>query len=164
MTLILTAPQRLAIMAKDSDTRFVFATDKFVATLDDSQRPAALILVGSGDYPPVASQVEKPTEIYTIEIHGKKFGQGAVTDAEAETENRSLTASVITYFIKRSQLQFSNTRTLEAADLPALAGVESFRLRRDVLVPLEKGNESPFWGCVITVTIVTIEQALEVLV
>lgn len=160
MTVLLTAPERLKIMAKDADTRIQYSTDTFQKTLDSVQTPAALIEIGESDYPPLAASVEHPNEVYKMLLVSGKLGQGA--DTELETLNRELADIIHLYFLKRTQLQFSNLRDLEANSLPPLQGVLWARTNRsNGPTLLERENYGPFWGCEFTVAIKAITNVSE---
>lgn len=164
MTLLLTAPQRLAIMAKDASPLFKFSSDEFQETLDSLLRPAVLVEIGAADYPPIAQNVEEPTEEYSLTVIGMKYGQGA--RSEAETQLRVLVDALITYFFTRTQLQFTNDRSLEAAPLGPLLGVKWARLYRRELVTTVTRSEGDgaFWGSTLNVRITAQVLAHEVLV
>ena len=161
MSVLLTAPQRLSILAKDSDDRIKYATDKFVKTLDSTiQLPAVLIDIGDADYPPQAASVEYPEEIYTMLLVSGKYGQGA--QDKLETTNRELALNIQLYFLKRTQLQFPNRRGLEQDSLPPLANVRHARTNRSRgPTVLDKEGFGPFWGCEFKVAIAAITQVLE---
>ena len=147
MTLILTVPPRLAIMAADSTPLIKDSSDEFQKSLDTAVRPFVLVEIGSGEYPAVAAGTEEPIETFEMTIIGPKFGQGAKGDAEHEL--RQVTAALITYFQRHPSLQFSNTLRRQPAPLGALSGIKWARLYMreycGVVTRSEPGME-PFWG------------------
>ena len=160
MTVLLTAPQRLAIMAKDADPRIVYSTDKYQETLDSVQTPAVLIDIGESNYPPTAASIEFPEEIYKIILVTGKYGQGA--QDELEQTNRELADIIHLYFLRRTLLQFPNQRELEPGKLPALVFVRHARTNRsNGPTVLQRESFGPFWGCEFTVAIASITNVLE---
>lgn len=147
MTLILTIPQRLAIMAADSTPLIKDASDEFQKSLDTAKRPFVLVEIGSGEYPGVAAGTEEPIETFEMTLISSKAGQGAKGDAEKEL--RVLTDALIAYFQKHTSLQFPNNLKRQPAALGALSGVKWSRLfMRDYCGLVVRGDVGiePFWG------------------
>lgn len=167
MTLILTVPTRLTIMAVDASSLIREGSAYFADSIDEARRPFVLVEPGSGDYPPSAAGVEDPTEEYTMTLFARSFGQGA--REEAEIELRGITAEILAYFQRRTQLQFSNLRGLQLAPLGTLNGVYWARLyiRSYVGVVTKgggEGGEGAFWGTVFSVRVAEVVSRQEVIV
>lgn len=166
MTLILTVPDRLVMMAMDASPAMADGSSYFMAAVDEVQRPFVLVEVGQDQMDASAAGVELPVEEYTITLIAEKYGQGAYH--EAELQLRTLTAAVKTYIAARTQLQFSNTRELQASALGALAGVMWARLYlRSYAGVVQKGGdngEQPFWGTVFSLRVQEVMRAEEILV
>lgn len=163
MTLLTTAPQRLAMMALDASDELIYATDEFRETLDSSLRPGVLVEIGDGEYAGDASGARAGTETYTLSIIGNKRGQGGVGDEE-ERRTRQIVNDIVLYFLKHTQCQMSNDRGKQAQAYPPLSWVKWMTVRRGGVNPSAKGNEEDFWGCQLTVTLEIDVMALERLV
>ena|ERR1700690_594672 len=163
MTLILTAPQRICMMAIDASTQIKDGSAYFAENVDETRRPFVLVEPGQEDIPAVAAGMEAPTEEYTLTLIAEKYGQGARGEAEAQL--RTITADILDYFAKRTQLQFRNLRGLQPAPLPSLVGVMWARLYlRTYAGVVTKGGtegEQPFYGCVFSIRVQTVANAEE---
>lgn len=163
MSLILTAPERLALMAYDASTLVRFTNYWFTEQVDDDMRPAVLVEVGEGDFPGTASNVEAPVETYELSIIGQTFA-GADGNQQHEAEVRRVSSDIVNYFFKRTQLQFSNQRSRSGyTELGPLVGVQHARIRRGLINAMTKADMPPFWGCQITVTVTEFAEAMEIL-
>ena len=163
MSLVMTAPERLSLMAYDASVLIRFTNHWFTEQVDDDMRPAVLVEVGEGDFPPTASNVEAPVETYELSVIGQTLA-GADGNQQHEAELRQVTADLVHYFVKRSQLQFSNQRSRTGyTELGPLVGVQRARIRRGLINAMTKGEMQPFWGCQLTVTVTEFKEAFEVL-
>jgi hypothetical protein len=162
MTLVLTVPQRLSLMAYDSSTQIVHTDHFYVETFDDIQLPAIVIEDDTYEGTPEAAELVLPTESYKMILVSDFYGQGA--DHEAQTRVRTISRDVLAYFNARKQLQFTNSRSRTGqTKLGPLAGVKTTRLLRGPLVPITRGESRPVWGCEFTVWVEEIISAKEVL-
>ena len=152
MSLIGDVPARLALMARDASTAVNEAYFVIKDALTAENRPAWVVETAEGDYPPIASGEYEFTEVYPLVLVGKSYGQGE--DAEHELVVRTIIAQTISYLVRRPQLVFSNTRSLEAAALGPLAGVKWIRVSRERVGTITLGAEDEeFYGGIIKVTV-----------
>src|SRR5689334_5449858 len=107
MTLILTVPDRLAIMCEDVDNRIVKAFKYVPNDIDQAMRPAFLVKVDEATFPQVANSVVEPEETYVMDYIGQKYQAGE--DDVWEKLTREIADKFFTYFFGRTQLQFTNT-------------------------------------------------------
>jgi hypothetical protein len=164
MTLILTAPTRIKLMAYDADIRFAFASEYFVETLDGIiQRPAVLVDDGNGEYPAISANLANPNENYKLMIIGRKFTQGSRETHEAEIELREMGHNVIRYFLARPQLQFSNLRLAETSALLPLQGVKYITIARETMTLYTSGEEQ-YWGMRLNISITEQIEAEEAII
>lgn len=163
MSLILTVPERLALMCTDAHPSIVASYSEYVEQLDSLQAPAWVIEVGEGSYSGGAEGDADFTENYVLSLIGKPLGQGAL--AEYELQMRAIVDSTIRYFLRHSQLQFSNERALEGlAPLQPLNDIKHFTLRRSPATLSSKGVNENFWGTQLTLEIVGATQYTPVLI
>lgn len=158
-----TAPPRIALMAYDSDTRIKFQDHYFRNTFDKTQLPAVLVEIPETEYPATASNLEMPVEGFKLILATGKYGQGSLLDNEMEALNRSIVASIIAYFTRRTQLQFSDTRNAGAGALGPLLGVMYTRFQKGPLVPLQKEGAA-VWGCEFVINVTSIMEADEIII
>lgn len=153
MTVLLTAPARLALMLVDAHVDVVSAYSTWQDDIDTIQRPAWLITHQGGEAlrPEGAVSSDLFSESYRLEFFGKMFGMGL--EDEYELQARSIVASTIDYFRRHPQLQFSNERGLEAAGLPVLQGVQWINLQFSPVTLYKQAEDDAFWGGVMTINI-----------
>lgn len=164
MSFITTAPQRLAWMAYDASTSVAYSSHYYHETLENVLRPGILVEEGDGEYPATAAGVERPEEVYTLNIIGRPYGSDG--NRAAQDEVRQIMHDLVLYIMKRTQLQFSNQRGHpDRSAQPGLLGVEHVRVRRGQTTKMQwDGASGPFWGGVLTVNLVGYLQAIEILV
>lgn len=162
MSLIDTAPERLALMAWDASSLMNNTSEFFQPGWGVDQMPFALVEVGEDSEPAVAAGVEFPVETYRISVFVATYNVPDDKHA-AEIRARTMATDMLTYFRKRTQLQFSNTRNrADLAALGPLAGVRWARFQRGPVSFGAKYEEiPPTWGFDITATLETIAEALE---
>lgn len=158
MTVIDTAPQRLALMLMDADERIrnAFYTER--DGVDQAERYAWVIRDGdNSDYMGAsgAQAAHNFTETYDCELYGPYFGMGA--GGEHELEMRAIVKNTIEYFAACPRLQFQNLRSLQPAPLGPLQRVLWISLRREhagKYLPPSHDESQMAWGFILHVTIV----------
>jgi hypothetical protein len=157
MTLILTAPTRLALMLTDAHPDIKTSFPTWQDNISNLRRPAWDVQIGEATYDPQAANYEEGTEEYLLSLIGEKYVAGSSETHELQA--RSIVEATWRYFVERPNLQFANDRGLEAAPLSGLNGVYESRLSRRSNVTLmrrgggEAGGEEEFWGATYTLRV-----------
>lgn len=161
MSVFLAAPQRLALMMRDSNPNIVEAYYLYVDNLDYIKRPSYIIAAGSASYSindsTTVSQasVEEDYEIYYVGEPFKSTEEDFGNVFELQTRQAAFDA--IVYLLRHPNLQFSDTRGLYGKPLPNLRGVFWARpqSRSPVAIMTREGIEEPFWGFSISLSLKT---------
>lgn len=158
MSVMETAPERLALILRDSDPTIRGAYWQWQHDLDVLDRPAWLIEDQSGEYTvqgPSAQNADYFTETYVCQFFGMLFNMGERGVYEAAM--KSAIRNAIRHLIQHRRLQFSNQRGLEGVTpLPALAYVQTITVRRGQASLMTTGGEGEtraFWGSRLDVTV-----------
>lgn len=170
MTVLATAPQRIALMLKDADSRIRNSWYTERLAVDQAERPAWVVRDGDDSQYEVGGLSAQAAvgwnETYTAELHGPYFGAG-VKD-EKELELRAIVANTLRYFYAHPRLQFSNLRADPAlTPLPMLQGVLYCTFRKEhagLYVPPGFEESQTAWGVRLHITIFGKSGAREVLV
>lgn len=163
MTVLLTAPERIAIMLEDiPGINHAYWTEQ--KAIDTAQRPACLISIDEGSFPANGNTDVETEETYTIDYVGFPFDQGE--SAAYELQARQHAFGVYEYFFARPGLQFTNDRGRQPAKLRQLQYVKWSRLARRSPVALMTGHgiEIPYWGFTYGLTVFSGRDIKEILV
>lgn len=156
MSVMTTAPERIALMLRDSDPRVASSHFDFQKSIDTIDRPAWLVSDQSGEYTMQSSgqAVNWFTESYMCEFFGELYNTGR--EGEYEAIMKDMVRNAIIYFARRPRLQFTNDRAIAGlTELPTLRYVKHITIRRDAasLMTTGGGEERAFWGSKIYITV-----------
>jgi hypothetical protein len=154
MTLVRTAPARIALLAEDSHPSIKNSYYRWQQNFDLSKRPLFYTRLLSTSYPITASEDEEPQESYSLEYVGEPFKQDCAREDEQMTWE--VYESCILHFLQRRFLQYTNERqTPNRVKLPNLPGLKYQRLDvsqvPDIVVKFS--DNQPFWGFALTINL-----------
>ncbi len=163
MTLILTAPERIAIMLEDIPL-MKNAFWKHQKAIDTAVRPCCLVRIDEASFPANGATDVETEESFVIDYIGFPFDQGEENMYELQARQHAF--DVYLYFFERTQLQFTNDRGRQPAKLRPLDRVKWARLTRRSPVALMTGNgiEVPFWGFTYGISVISGRNVPEKLV
>lgn len=157
MSVLDTAPTRVAMMLRDAHPDIRKVSEWYVNDFDTADRPGWTIRDESGNYgqPKATENSDDFTEALRLQFFGMLHGQG--DRYEYEQKARQIVAATIRYLRVHTQLQFSNQRELQDQELGPLRYVKWTTIQRQgtALMTLEGGADtSAFWGCILTLNII----------
>lgn len=155
MTVIMTAPARLALMMYDCHPSIRGTYYTHQDSIDQIVRPAFLITVEDASFPQFSSEQEQVEENYQIAYIGETFGAGQAN--EYELRAREVSEAACLYLLQRPNLQFGNLRArTDITTQRGLAGVLSHTFSRSAITLFERdGVDVAFWGFTIDITLKT---------
>lgn len=163
MSVILTAPPRIAMMVEDIPLmkKGFWQEQKAIST---EQRPCCLVRIDEGQYPKSGSSDVPGEEVFVIDYIGLPFDQGE--SHKYEMQARQHAYDIFLYFMQCPGLQMLNRRNRQSGQLGYLDQVQWSRISRRSPVNLMVGNgiEIPFWGFSYGLTVFSVETIREVLV
>lgn len=152
MTLIYSAPERLAMMLTDSNDNIVVSYHTHQDDIDFPERPAYIIRWGDADYSvddETSVNQASVNESCEINLVGEPY-KGTEQDYGNyfELQTRQIAFDAVVYLLRHPNMQFSNRRGLRDRALPDLPGVMWMRITNLSRVQLmtREGLENPFWG------------------
>lgn len=163
MTLVLTAPERIAVMLEDiEDMKHAFWTHQ--KAIDTAVRPCCLVRIDEGSFPANGNTDIEAEETYVIDYIGYPFDQGEAHNWELQARQHAY--DIYLYFFQRPSLQFSNNLGNQPATLIGLNGVKWSRFSRRSPIALMTGNgiEQPFWGFTYSLGVFSGRNVREILV
>lgn len=160
MSVVLTAPERLALMLKDCDERVTAAYPLYVTDIDfDFLRPAWIVTAGEASYALNSETSVSQASIdedYELTYVGH-IATGTEQDWNSYYERvaREIANNAVVYLLRAPNLQFPNLRGLADNALPPLNGVLWSRPQRRSQITLmtRESLEQPFWGFSISLSV-----------
>lgn len=150
---ILTAPERLAKMLIDADSRIVAAYAWTQKSVDMIERPAWLIFVGDASFPQDTSEQEQVQQNYQLEYVGENFDTGYAE--EYEKLARQAAYNTVQYLLGHNQMQMSNQRGVFPEPLEPLDYIISVKLNTRSAITLMSRDavDQAYWGFTIDITV-----------
>lgn len=153
MALILTAPDRLALMMFDCHQSIMASYHLVQDNIDYVERPCFLISVEGANFPGVSSEQSQSEESFRLDYIGQTFNTGHAH--EYEILAREVADAAVRYVIEHDRLQFSNQRGVQPNKLSPIPHVKWTNIdnRGPITLMQRDGVDEAFWGFSIDITI-----------
>jgi len=131
MSVLLTAPTRIAKMLLDASDTVVATYTEDEYDIDVIQRPAWVVFDSGGQFMQneFSEGVAQWTESFNLELYGNSFGTGLQHESLLKVKN--IVVDTVKYFLRNQQLQYEDRRGIEGQRFRALENVMHITLSRE---------------------------------
>lgn len=156
MSVMDTAPARLALMAKDCDSRVKHVEAAYVEALDAIDLPAIVIDDADAMYENLSEMTTDDQETFSLKVISRKLSS-APNGKTVHNELREIVQSLVLYLKQHPRLQMSNGRGLHGSALTELEGIMGTPvIRRSAIVLDDQYN---WFHCDVDITVRSFNNA-----